>query len=352
MGKLRSRDIIIFILVLIALAVVIYLVPGVTGMMVETYTAKYGELSIYDDTTGVFVRKEIVYTAEVSGSVNPLAAEGDLLRSGTTVVEITEDEASGSSPNGRISEIKDALGSNVKVSSDGRLETGGIVSFYVDGYENTLTPDRVDGITIEDFENISQADVVNLGETVTQDYPVFKIVDNSNWQFITYVPISHVDDYVPGYSVGVTFFEKDNSSDSLFNDLSSKDPLCNKVEMLILDVVEQGENAKLILRSSRYFDGIGQYRIAGARVVSQDVSGLLIENDSIIEEDGVKGVYIKNKKGKYDFVPVKIYGSNDTTSVVADTYFYDAEGEYTRTLDPFEDVLRRPESAKKGSDEE
>ena len=69
MGKLRRTIIVIFILLIVALAVLIYVLPSVTGMLVETYPAKYGELAIYDDTVGYFLRNETVYASEKGGMV-------------------------------------------------------------------------------------------------------------------------------------------------------------------------------------------------------------------------------------------------------------------------------------------
>lgn len=354
MGKLRRLVIAIFIILVVGLAVVIYALPGVTGMLVETYTAEYGELSIYDDTTGFFLRKEEVYAAENGGDVNRLSEEGDLLRPGTAVIGITGESpvVSNTSDSGgegevasdRPTEIKNLLSSRMKKSSDFRIENGGIVSFFVDGYEYTLTPEKSTTIRKTELDEVKQSQVVETGDSVKNGYPVFKIISNGGWELIAYIPKDHIGQYEEGQKVDVTFFEKDESSDTEFPDLSEKDPLFNKVTMNVESVETEGDYGKLIIKSSRFFGGIGQYRVAYCRIVSQDVSGLLIENQSIVEVDGKTGVYVKNKKGKYDFIPVLAYGSNDKVTVIADTYYYDENGEYTKTVDPFDDVLKTPQN--------
>ena len=358
MGKLRKSIIVLFLLALIALAVIIYVIPGVTGMLVETYTAQYGELEIYDDTVVYFVRDEDVYAADQAGDVNRLATEGELLRPYTAVVEVTGTYSESSVDTGeggaetqgesgdRLTEIKNNLGTAMKSGLGYRLESGGIVSFFVDGYEETLVPGAIDSLNKTSLEEIRQSSVADCGLKVRSGYPVFKVVNNIGWRIVTYIQKSHEDNYYEGKEVDVTFFQRDEENDGEFPDLSKVDPLENKVTMIVETKRYEGDYIKLVLKSSRFFGGIGKYRVCNGRIVSQDVSGLLIENGSIIEENGVKGVYVKNKIGKYDFVPVRIYGSNDTTTVIADTYFYDANGEYTKTVSPFEDVLRSPEEAK------
>ena len=354
MGKLRNTVLVLFILLIIALAVIIYVVPSVTGMLVETYPAEYGELSIYDDTTGYFLRNDTVYAAENGGDVNRLSNEGDLLRPLTTVIEVTGTETQdGSASNvpsesagggivDRPTEIKNKIASRMEKVSDYKIETGGILSFFVDGYEYTLTPERASSIKKSDLEEVTQSKVIETGSNVGSGYPVFKITGNNGWQLISYIPKDHLGQYEEGQKVDVTFFEKDDSGDKEFVDLSSKDPLFKKVEMIVDKKTTEGEYGKLILRSTRFFDGLGKYRVCYSRIVSQDISGLLIENGSIVEEGGVTGVYVKNKKGKYDFVPILIYGSDGNHTVIANKYFYDSKGEYTRTVDPFDDVRRTP----------
>ena len=346
MGKLRNTIIIIFMLILIGLAVIIYAVPSVTGMLVETYPAEYGELEIYDDTVGYFFRNEVVYGAADGGDVNRLAQEGELLRPFTTVVEI-----SGTSPDpinpesdsvDKATEIKKRLEGYTKIASNYQIASGGVVSFFIDGYEKEFTIDRAENIQKDQLTEISQSDVMETGKKVRPEYPLFKIISNNGWQLVAYVPMEHLDQYSEGQSVDVTFFNREDNDDKDFVDLSEKDPLYNKVEMLVKSVKTEGDYGRLILKSSRFFGGIGQYRVANCRIVSHDVSGLLIENGSITEVDGKTGVYVKNKKGKYDFVPVMIYGSSDHTTVIADKYFYNEDGEYVRTVDPFDDVLRKP----------
>ena len=64
------------------------------------------------------------------------------------------------------------------------------------------------------------------------------------------------------------------------------------------------------------------------------------------------GVYVMDKKGKYAFTPVKVLDEDGGKVVVADSYFYDKDGNQVRTLDNFDDVLKNPDIGEDGSAEE
>ena len=61
MVRLKNKGIFIFAILCILLMIIIYVVPGVGNLMKVSYVAEYGELSIYNDTTGYMVRNESVY---------------------------------------------------------------------------------------------------------------------------------------------------------------------------------------------------------------------------------------------------------------------------------------------------
>ena len=88
MGKIRKKPILLFVIALVTLYVIIYIVPGVTGALISSYTAVYGQLRVTDETTGYLVRNETVYTASAGGEINRYMEEGDLVRQGASIMEI------------------------------------------------------------------------------------------------------------------------------------------------------------------------------------------------------------------------------------------------------------------------
>lgn len=341
---MRKKGIItVFVLAIIALYIIIYVVPSVTGMLDSTYVVEYGVLSIHDSTTGYLIRNEEVYAAEDSGSVNRLAQEGDLLRAGSAVVGISGGGTG--SPSERLKEIKDELNGSMVTGHGNRVLRGGIVSYYVDGYENKLLPDSIENYSLKDLQEINQKQVVSLGATVTRDYPLFKLINSRGWYLIAYVPESKSHNYEVGSTINVVFGKPNETSSETDTAPAETDDgfdTYGSVAMKLQSVDKEGDSLKLVLKSSRFFSGLGELRVAECTLISANVRGLLIDNASIAEVDGVKGVFVKNKKGKYDFTPINVLGSDDKTTVVSDTYYYDSQGVWTRTVDPFDDILKNP----------
>ncbi len=57
MSKFRKKPILIFVIALIALYIIIYIIPKVTGALVSSYTVEYGELKVADETQGYLVQR-------------------------------------------------------------------------------------------------------------------------------------------------------------------------------------------------------------------------------------------------------------------------------------------------------
>lgn len=93
MKKFKKKPIVLFTVAVIILYVIIYIVPKVTGAMVSSYTAGYGELKLSDETSAYIVRNEHVYTAGTGGKVNRYIGNGTLVRAGTTILKVTGDSA-------------------------------------------------------------------------------------------------------------------------------------------------------------------------------------------------------------------------------------------------------------------
>ena len=86
-----------------------------------------------------------------------------------------------------------------------------------------------------------------------------------------------------------------------------------------------------------------QMRACPVSLVTYEERGLLVENSSITEENGQQGVLVKKKTGGYDFVPIKVYATDGTYSLVADTFFDDAEsGKRYDTVEIYDEVLKEP----------
>ena len=335
MGKKKTT--IIFILALVVLYIVIYVVPTVSGAMVSSYTAEYGQLKIFDDTTAYFVRSEDVYVADTSGDTNYFFEEGSLVRKGGRIMEIAPDGASAvdeeGNPlamSGEFEGILTRLDGEESLQTDYKIKDVGVVSYFADGYEKVLTPKTMTERDEAFFKQLSQDDVAVLKrDYVIEGEPVFKIVDRTEWFMVCFVDKEHADRYEEGNRVKVEF-EDDTVSTRVYK------------------VQEFGQRVKIILRTDYYYEKFAELRTAEVSLVTYDGNGVIIENSSIAEEKGEEGVYVKGKNDEFFFVPIQIYASDGKRSLIADDFYYDLEkdGEMVITVEVYDEILKDAKNGK------
>ncbi|MDD6042383.1 MAG: HlyD family efflux transporter periplasmic adaptor subunit [Eubacteriaceae bacterium] len=323
--KKKKPIILIYILVLIALYLIIYVVPKVTGVLEPTYNVSYGEMKISDTTTGYLVRNEKVYVSQQGGEPNYYVKDGTLMRRNTTVMEVNG--GSDGEIRTKYQGVLDRLGSKAVETSDFTVKNGGVVCYYADGYEGKLTPKNMKKKKQTFFQGLSQDNVVELKrKQINAGEPVFKIVDRTNWYIVCYVDKTHKSRYPVGKEVSVEFEDK-------------------TVKATVYARKTEGEFCRVILSTDHFYSKYGQIRVAeNIKLVTYENRGLLIENKSIVKEKGQVGVYEKDKLGNVFFVPIKVIKSDGEMSLVYDTRFYDSKGNEQLTVEIYDVVLRNPKN--------
>lgn len=323
MNNLKKKPVLLFVLALIALYLIIYVIPRVTGALVSSYTVEYGELKISDQTTGYLVRNEQVYTAKNGGKANRYIADKTLVRNGTTVMEVTGGGAGES--DAKYSELLARLGDAGVRTGEFSAEDGGIVSYYADGYEGKLKPDNMAGGDYDYYSKLSQDAVVSLErKQINAGEPVFKVVDRTRWYIVCFIDASHMDRYETGDEVRVEFADETILAD-------------------VHQVTKSGGKARVILETMYYYDKFAQTRVADISLVTYQHSGLVIENSSIAEEKKQQGVYVKNKSNQFVFVPIQVLATNGEQSLIADNMFVDeGTGQTVSTVEIYDEILKNP----------
>lgn len=336
MRKIKKKTIVFFVLALVILYTIIYIVPKVSGAMVSSYVAEYGQLKIYDETTAYFVRNEDVYLADTTGDTNYFFEENSLVRKDGKIMEVTESsktddtdsEGNPIGPDEAYAGMLERLGYDAVVKSDYRIEDVGLVSYYADGFENVLTPKTMKKKDYTFFQQLSQKEVLPLQrKSAIEGEPVFKIVDRTKWYMVCFVDADHIERYETGSRVKVEF--EDGS-----------------VNAYVYSADQAGDKAKIILYTDYYYEGFSELRVADVSLVTYDENGVIVENSSITEQKGQKGVFVKDKSDDYFFVPVMVYATDGERSLIADDFYYDAEkdGEMVMTVEVYDEILRNAES--------
>ncbi len=328
MGKKNRRLVYLFVLALIALYIVIYVVPKVTGALETTEILEAGSLQGTEETTCYFVRDETVYEAGGSAELQYPIAEGTHIRKGTKAVKMTETEDSSQDEGdkeetSKYQGIMDRLGEDAILTTNGKAESSGIFSSHVDGYEAFFTPQSMETMKYEDVQELSiKAEDVKRDESLEGE-PIFKISDNDNWYLMCWVEAASIAKYEVGSEMTVQL-------------------PAGAVDVTIQDIMEDGERWKILFRSNRYYEEFSKSRIEEARIITQDYDGLIAENSAITTRNGKPGVMVRGANDEYIFTRVKILARDGDYSVLQDVSFVDEDGTSVDTVEVYDEILKHP----------
>ena len=296
------------------LYVIIYVVPRVSGIFLETYTAEYGTLEVSQESSYMAVRDEKLYVSDNGGAVSRAAAQGRLMRKNSHIVDV----------------------GGVKHYSQQK----GIVSYYYDGLEGVYTPENMQTITEADLELTDEEKQTYAVRECSQDIvesgsPIFKIVDNKEWYLVCWLSAAEAEDIEAGRSITVEFVDG------------------KQLKMKVMQVNPQGQNRQLILSCNRYYEKFDSIRSGTCRLIKSSKSGIIVDSDSIVEEDGQKGVYVMSKQlDEASFVPVKVLLSHGDKTVVEKNYFINVEGQKVSTVENYDEILKKPPTAEEAEGSE
>lgn len=293
-----KKGIAIFAVLFIIFYALIYVVPTVSDIFTQTYIAEYGTLDVSRDAKCIIVRNEKAYTANSSGKVEREVEAGELLKANRQVV---------------------SLGGNAVYSNE-----IGVVSYYYDGFENKCSGETLDSLSKEFFDTFKESAGVQkaVSGKAEAGNTLFKIIDNTKWYLVCWLDAEDEEVFTEGRNVTVTFDDE------------------NQVLMEVEKVTKQGKEIKVILSTDRIYKDFDQYRVKECTITAKSSSGIIINTDSIVEKDGTDGVYIIDKYGKENFVPVQIYSTQGDKTVVAKNYYYDSEGYPVETIKNYDEVLK------------
>ena len=303
-----------YAVVFVILYVIIYVVPRVSGIFLETYTAEYGTLEVSQESSYMAVRDEKLYVSDNGGAVSRAAAQGRLMRKNSHIVDV----------------------GGVKHYSQQK----GIVSYYYDGLEGVYTPENMQTITEADLELTDEEKQTYAVRECSQDIvesgsPIFKIVDNKEWYLVCWLSAAEAEDIEAGRSITVEFVDG------------------KQLKMKVMQVNPQGQNRQLILSCNRYYEKFDSIRSGTCRLIKSSKSGIIVDSDSIVEEDGQKGVYVMSKQlDEASFVPVKVLLSHGDKTVVEKNYFINVEGQKVSTVENYDEILKKPPTAEEAEGSE
>ncbi|NLY87436.1 MAG: hypothetical protein GX083_02685 [Clostridiales bacterium] len=315
-------SLIIYLMLIVMCALIVYAVPSVKGLLEKTYITENGEISVTDDIEAYIVRDETVYVAKQAATVNRLADPDKLIKGSTKVVEMSGEGLETKS--NRYTAILSSLGKAAKKTSNGISKEAGYVSYYLDGAEGKLTTDRLNDLKKSDFESLTDLPMKKTinGKCAAGD-PLFKVSRNAKWYLVFYIDKDRAEKYTEGKTVNI--------------DMNGKD-----VDVKVYSVTHGKKQSKIILSCKSYFVGLLKIRRLNTRVTYESGEGLLIRNSSIVEKNGRKGVIIKNKFDEHIFRPIAVKADDGKQSAIYSDLFVDKGGHYVETVSVYDEIVTSP----------
>lgn len=164
----------------------------------------------------------------------------------------------------------------------------GIVSYRVDGLEESLTPNNLDSLSEEYLNNLN----IKTGKIVATNEECGKIINN----FQCYIA-----------TVTTSILAKDAKvGDKVTIRLSAT----TEVDAKIVNIKEESENKYLIVfEITKGVQEIISYRKISFNLIWLSYSGLKVPNQAIVEENGLKYV-VRNRAGYLTKVLIKVANKN------------------------------------------
>jgi putative membrane fusion protein len=221
-------------------------------------------------------------------------------------------------------------------------QRAGILSYKIDGLENVYTFDNIYNMmpnntvlneyTITDMKQVSS---VKSGDSL------YKIIRNFNY----YMAVTLSNDFAK------LFEEKKYIKVRVVND-----GVANDIWGYIEKINYGSDQSTLILYFDDFFNVIYDKRYVDLQLITDLHEGLKIETKSLVDKDGIKGVYVKDASNIVKFMPVKILGEDANTIVVSEGSYVSEKQRNTidindkkyETIKIYDNIILRPDKITEG----
>ena len=213
-----------------------------------------------------------------------------------------------------------------------KAPSSGIVSYKVDGLEETLTPNNFSTLSKEFLENLN----LKTGQLIATNDECGKVIDSSNCYIAT-----------------ISNSEKAKNAkvkDSVQVRLANTKIINAKIAYISQ---ENEDETLIILEIDKQISELANYRKISFDLIWWSDTGLKVPNQAIVEENGLNYV-VRNRAGYLDKILVEVTRKNDKYSIVSN-YSTDELKElgYTtdeiinmRKLSIYDEVVLNPDLSK------
>lgn len=260
-------------------------------VVTESYTHDSGSverslLQLYSEIEEAAAVKDVKKIAECKAEILSITSGG--------VASTVADKIEGLTRN------KTALEAQITNPRQDIISTvAGIYTTKIDGYENVLTVDSLDSMTVEKLgeiepEEVKQAEKSKKGDLgiIAADSAVCKIIDNHEWYVMALVEKEYAETLRKGRTVNVRFEKLPGEVAEATVYTISNEPAGQ-------------EKAVVVLKCESYLEGVFSTRSSKVEIIKSSYTGFEVPIHAIRVQDGKNGVLVR-AGGSDIFKPCKI----------------------------------------------
>lgn len=287
----------------------------------ETYTHDSGSverrlLQLYEEIEEAAAVKDVKKVTECKAEIERIASGGVPTTNADKIAELSAEKAE--------------LESQVNGAHRDIISTvAGIYSTKIDGYENVLTVDILDNITVEKLTEIKPEEVAKAEKSkegdldiITAGSAVCKIIDNHEWYVMVLAEREDIEGLKKGSGVSVRFEKLPGEVTSATVYAISNEPAGQ-------------EKAVVVLKCESYLEGAFSTRSSSIEIIKNSYTGFEVPIHAIRVQDGQNGVLVRSG-GSDIFKPCKIiYNDEESGRAILQADTEDAN----RQLRPYDMIV-------------
>ena len=327
--KKTRRILLLYLAALVALYIVVFQMPKMSDKFETTQVLENGTLEVSCGVEGYIVKDEAICLCGKTGVIDYKVADGTVVKKGTKIESIDDSDTNKDKEHkvkGKYQDYLDRLKGYDLLLESSVAPISGVFSMTMDGNEKALCIANLDKIRKEDAESLDLKELNLEREKVNEGEPVFKISSDDAWYIICWVEKADAKKYEEGEKVRITIDE-------------------STLDAHVRTIKREGDFYKMIFYLNVYYEDFCSARKVAMTVVQSNTMGLIVDNECIIEKDGQKGVYVRDKDGDTYFRPIKVKITDGKQSVIYESIYINDKYEQVETVRVYQEVLRHPEEA-------
>lgn len=207
-------------------------------------------------------------------------------------------------------------------------QESGLISFKIDGYESIYRPQEFENYT---YDRIQISNNESEGEE-DKSFNKYKIINNFKWYLA--IKVDNIKD-MPAYELNNIMYLKVENID---RELVGK----------IIAINVTGNKAVFIVEFSSYLHEYYDLRFPKVEIIVKRQDSYLIPTKAIIDNNGEKGVYIKEFNGIVRFRPIEILDENGDVTLISrgdeNRYINIDSDKSVRTISLYDEILLNPKN--------